>query len=303
MRFRGFDGVDMNPLKSVHLVGKVTIVSSTAGLATAVSFLLEYLRELESGKDRLTSLGFGIVLIVLAGLSIWGLVTGAGLLRFKRWARKSALVLGVLNILFIFPTIEMGRYALWERSGAGRGLGDWLFAGVAALLLLVEGVGVWSLFLLNGQTVKERFRAAPSPVESGAAPISVLVIGCWLIFGALFSLSGLLTRESNTLALTFSPKSWTGIAWCAISILLSLGLGIELLRSRKWAAFGAITYLLLELIHFYWCQIHGVVADNSSLSSSQTVPRIPWVTLGSLTLIVGTAVYFLLTRKKVLSTR
>jgi hypothetical protein len=55
----------------------------------------------------------GFVAALLTVLSLPGLITGIGLLRFRPWARIVGLILGALHLLSIPVGTAMGAYAFW----------------------------------------------------------------------------------------------------------------------------------------------------------------------------------------------
>lgn len=67
--------------------------------------------------DRQVMLITGAVGTVIAGiflvLSVPGLITGIGLLKFRPWARVLAIILGALNLLSFPIGTALGIYALW----------------------------------------------------------------------------------------------------------------------------------------------------------------------------------------------
>jgi len=77
------------------------IVATTAGEQTPVG-LLPFLAGLG------TVIGGAIIV-----LSAIGIIAGAGLLKFKPWARVLALVLGIISLLNVPIGTLLGIYALW----------------------------------------------------------------------------------------------------------------------------------------------------------------------------------------------
>lgn len=59
----------------------------------------------------------GLVAILVAGLivllSVPGIIAGAGLLKFKQWARILALILGLLNLPSFPVGTALGIYTIW----------------------------------------------------------------------------------------------------------------------------------------------------------------------------------------------
>lgn len=91
-------------------LGVMTLLGAACGAALVVG------GGLISGDQTaitVTSIVAVVMVIVLLAVSVPGIIAGAGLLRWKPWARIMALVLAVLNLVsFPFGTI-LGLYALY----------------------------------------------------------------------------------------------------------------------------------------------------------------------------------------------
>ena len=91
-----------------------------------------------------------------AACAVWGLSTGIGTLRRKRWARMSIQLFGVALVLFILPAeFEMWAAPVPVRMKAVR-------YGLYAAQALV---GVWWLFFFNAMKTKRAFAGLPAPAD------------------------------------------------------------------------------------------------------------------------------------------
>lgn len=101
----------------VQILGWLFIVySAVLLLIAAFVFLIVGGAGVLSG-DRLAMLITGAVgtaiAVVFLILSLPGLITGFGLLKFRQWARIVAIILAVLNLLHFPLGTALGVYALW----------------------------------------------------------------------------------------------------------------------------------------------------------------------------------------------
>jgi hypothetical protein len=111
-------------LTHVKVLGILNIVLSALGIMVGVLLLLVFggiaglIGLTDQGDGRMIALpivgGIGALIFILAMVvSIPGIVTGIGLLKFRPWARILGIVISALNILnFPFGT-ALGVYGLW----------------------------------------------------------------------------------------------------------------------------------------------------------------------------------------------
>ena len=91
---------------NIKVLGWLYIVMGALGILTALLLLVILLGTGVVANDRDAMLVLSIVGITIGGIlsvvSLPNIIAGAGLLKFKSWARVVALILGFLN-LFAFP--------------------------------------------------------------------------------------------------------------------------------------------------------------------------------------------------------
>jgi hypothetical protein len=193
---------------------------------------------------------FYLVFVVL------GLATAVGLFRLKPWARLSTLVFSGALILFglllaavfwFLPLIAPSSGQLSD--SAAHGMRQVQFFFVTACLL-VAALGGWWLYYFNRAPVSERFSGQPAAALIGASetarqqarvPISIVLIACLSLLGALSTLSvGLAWRMP---AMFFSVQITGGAArafYIALGLLHAyVGLGLlRLWSSARYLAIG-----------------------------------------------------------------
>lgn len=108
----------------VRLVGILHIIMGGIGLLIAVALLLVFGGIASaiglSGQDKdslmaipiLGSIG-AFLFILIAALSLPGIIAGIGLLQFKNWARILTIVLSVLHLANVPFGTALGVYGLW----------------------------------------------------------------------------------------------------------------------------------------------------------------------------------------------
>ena len=111
-------------VQHIKIIGVLHIIMGGLGLLAAVALLLVFgglagIAGVNAQDNNallavpiLGTIG-GIIFLIIAVLSLPGLICGIGLLQYKNWARILAIVLSVLHLLnFPFGT-ALGAYGLW----------------------------------------------------------------------------------------------------------------------------------------------------------------------------------------------
>ena len=184
----------------------------------------------------------GVVMGVLfAGLGVWGIWTAVGIFRRRGWARISILVfaalltfMGACSLLAIlvmpFPATANVSARVMEYTRWG------IAASYGALAL----IGAWWLVLFNRGATKQYF-AEREPARENARPLSVGIIGWYLLIGAAGAVVGALVHVP---AVFFGVlvTGWLKLAICAALIAAGIYLGIGLLRLHERARLWSIMY-------------------------------------------------------------
>jgi hypothetical protein len=180
-----------------------------------------------------------------AGLSGWGICTAIGIFRRRGWARISILIFAVLltlmsvsaGLMILFMT------ALPTQEGVNQGLTDTMRWGVAGFYGVLGAIGVWWLVLFNLRSTKEYF-VPGAPREPSARPLSISVIGWYLLISSLFLVVGAVFRMP---ALVFGLviTGWGGLAVFTVFAAVQIFLGTGLLHLQERARVGSIGYFCL----------------------------------------------------------
>jgi hypothetical protein len=101
----------------IKVLGWLYIVLGILGILGAVIvFLAVFGGGLISGDRQaiaITGIVATVISVIVLLLSLPGVIVGAGLLRYRPWARVLALVLGILNLPGFPVGTILGAYSLW----------------------------------------------------------------------------------------------------------------------------------------------------------------------------------------------
>ena len=273
--------------------------------------------------------------LVYIAPSVWGISTSVGLFRLRKWARISIIVFSILLILmavfsglmsFLIPTPPV--------QGADPGFFSVFRLVMAGFWLALAAIGTWWLIFFTRSGVKAQFEpsanslpaaafpgAIPGPMRPALSnkpgrPVSLTVIACLLLLGALFMPIAFLMHMPG-IFLTKIVTGWPAAAYYLAITFASLYIGIGLFRLWPLARKVGVVYSVFLLINsavFYLAP--GGVGRMKSLIETQST-MFPWMRLtqtqltlqpdmapamifGGVTglLIVIAQIYFLVSRKE-----
>jgi hypothetical protein len=179
--------------------------------------------------------------VLFAGFGVWGIWTAVAIFRRRAWARISILVLAaflafmgacaLLGVLLIpFPSTPGVSARVMERA-------RW---GIAAFYGALALIGAWWLLLFNTRAAKQYF-AAREPARESARPLSIGIIGWYLLIGAVCTALAALLRMPAML-FGFILTAWSAVAVYTALTAVVIYLGAGLLRLREPARLWSIVY-------------------------------------------------------------
>ncbi|MFZ0641189.1 MAG: hypothetical protein WA020_07320 [Candidatus Acidiferrales bacterium] len=219
---------------------------------------------------------------VALAIAIWGVVTGVGLLRLRRWAWYCVLILSGLLVAEAIRNIVDARKFIRATTGVPtvgpQNMIAFAYFGMAIVTLVPLALGLWWLLLFTRRSVRAQFApgvtldtaysqlafvpSAP-PLASGAQftsprtqlsyrrPVSITVIAVLLLAGAAaFPL--FLFYPANWRVTALFGVVLTGRAVLAVLAFYSaLGvvLGVGLLLLKPWARAAAILYAVVVTVN------------------------------------------------------
>ncbi len=182
-------------------------------------------------------LGLPMAWAMFGLLSAWGITTAIGLFRVRNWARISIVV---FSVFLAFSGLVTGPVMLFIPAPAGAGESFHTVMKITALVYGALGLlgGFW-LYYFNRRATREVFRGT-APSES-TRPLSVSIIGWWLLAAGLLAPVGALTKMPAFIL------AWVLTGWAAVALNLVYGgfgacLGYGLLRLKPLARVGAISW-------------------------------------------------------------
>jgi hypothetical protein len=187
---------------------------------------------------------FGVAMGVLfAGLGVWGIWTAVAIFRRRGWARISMLVFAaLLTLMGVFAVL--GILVMPFPSTPGVSVPDgvmekvrWGIAGSYGALALI---GAWWLVLFNRSATKQYF-VGREPAREGGRPLSIGIIGWYLLIGAVgMPVAAVIRMPAALFGLIVTGWSALAIYTAYTAVVIYLGAG--LLRLRERARLWSIVY-------------------------------------------------------------
>lgn len=251
---------------------------------------------------REAMVGVVIGLAMFGVLGIWGTVTAIGLFRLRNWARVSMIVFSVL--LAFGGLVSAPAMWLLPPPATVPPSFDNFRVVIAAIYGAFGLLGVFWLYYFSRRAAQEAF-GGTSAVESGGRPLSISIIGWWLL------IAGVATVLAAPLRMPGSVFIWIATGWAAATWYVAYGAmyayaGYGLLRlkpiARKVAIWGLCSGAANAFVFFLW---PGADARMAALISHfsfgpQTSPPIHFPALmfvPTTAIGVGLPLWFLITRR------
>jgi hypothetical protein len=252
-----------------------------------------------------------ITAVVFFGCALCGVLTAVGLFRMRRWARISILVIGALLVilcalslvmLLLFPLLDPSLKAI---EGADRVIG--MMIGIYLVPMLL---GLWWLIYFNRAAVKAEFPHGVVPGVGPRRPLSIAVIAWHLIaFGIMMIPFALFAWPAYLFGIVLT--GWTAKLTYFVFGVAQLVVGVGLLKLKPWSHTAAVWFCI-------YAMVHGVVfafLPDKAARLAEFLQHFPpkfrvdtpllkltdsmfWFSAVATWLTFGTALWYLLTRKK-----
>jgi hypothetical protein len=194
------------------------------------------------------------MMVVFAGLAIFGIFTSVGVLQLKNWARISILIWG--GVMAVFCGLALA-FAAFGPIQEPPGPSPISLLYVRILISVVYGIpfliGTWWLWLFNQPRVKEQFLAAPAGEGQPPAapqprcPLPLAILAGFSIFSAGFSLLLPLTNfPINVILFGYRFHGPLGVTLFFLSAGIFLVGAVGMLRLKRWS------YPLILGQYFFW---------------------------------------------------
>jgi hypothetical protein len=210
-------------------------------LAAAAFLLFSPLRNTGLLTPSLVRISGCVMAAVFAASAVWGLCSGIGILRRRHWARISMVVFGALLAFFGGTgALAMLLVPFPMNPDVDPRVAAFARVSIVAFYAAFTAVGAWWLVLFNRQSVK-RYFAEAGPVAETARPVSISIIGWYLIVAAFgTALCGVF--RVPTMLFGAVVTGWTTLAVCTVLTAANLYLGAGLLQLDEQARSWSIVY-------------------------------------------------------------
>jgi len=253
----------MNKWIAIRVSAVLTILGSVATLLFAGVMLWTgfFVPPPETGAEPLVPLKpiMAVLAVFFTAFGVWGFVTAAGIFRRRAWARLSIIVFSVL-------LVGMGGSALLgtlfiklpPNASLTPQMVLYIRLGIGAFYGAMTVVGAWWLLLFNSNRGKQYFAESgagirgtgirgtgiPAGVPETARPLSISIIGWYLLVSTLFTAIAAILRVPGLL---FGAviTGWVALAVYTAFTAVNLYLGTGLLQLQEPARVGSIVYFLI----------------------------------------------------------
>jgi hypothetical protein len=258
------------PSASIIAAAVVEIVGSLlAVLGTAMAFLaFRFLPKPPSNPQLPPAFkaSMEVMMIFFFTLAIFGIFTGAGLLRLKNWARITTLVWGGITAFFSALTLVVALFMPLPRTlNQPPGIDHSIRIIMAISYGIPLVIGIWWLMLFNRKRIAAQFNssrarlapdapilpgesfpyAAPPRSAKSSCPLPVAVVAGFSILGSFSILFVFFTRlPAMIFGLAIHGPLGTWILVLAGALNLIAGIGLLLLK--PWS------HALSLALQFFW---------------------------------------------------
>ena len=254
----------------IRISAVLAILGSVVTLLIAAALLWIAIHAEDS--PNLTRAMLSVLAVFFSGLTVWGILSGAAVLRRRPWARASMLIFAVL-------LVGMGISALigilFIRMPQSSGLADrpvlnirlWIASCYAGLTV----IGAWWLLLFSSPHAKLYF-SQPPPSVVRAAPVSIDIIGwCLLLSAVVTAVAAILRVPALVFGAVFS--NWASLVIYTACTAVQIYLGTGLLGRQEPARLASIAYFGCVLINLLaWAVMPGFASRTQALL--ENMPRI-----------------------------
>jgi hypothetical protein len=211
-----------------------------AGMMTWGMFHARPPREMAMPPVALKAFGAAMG-VLFAGIGVWGIWTAVGIFRRRGWARISILVFAaLLTFMGACAVLALLVMPFPSTPGVSSRVMEYSRWGIAAFYGALAVIGVWWLVLFNTGATKQYF-AERGPARESARPLSIGIIGWYLLIGAVgMPLVAVFRMPAVFFGLIVT--GWSAVAVYAAYTAAVIYLGAGLLRLHERARRLSIVY-------------------------------------------------------------
>jgi len=203
--------------------------------------------------------------VFFIALAVWGILTAVGLIRLRRWARYSILIIGGLLAVFSFiqflvmllmmlvplplpPNVDASQIQTVHATTR-------IIFGVMAIFHgIVCAVGVSWLIYFNRQKVRDAFNSAAGTVVESSRPILISVLAVLNLIGAVFCLMFMFI-PLPAFIFGWLLDGWGKVALYFVFAALAGSVGIGLWQLKEW---GRLLALAMQAFGVVYCGVYLV---------------------------------------------
>jgi hypothetical protein len=277
--------VGVTVIAVLSLLGSALVLAM--GILMAVTIAMAFSSPMPQTEVPIPPAFFKAIMVIVPLFyllpAVWGIFTGIGLLRLKNWARISIIVFSVLLIVFgVFGAMSALIFVLMPipnmpNDDVGQSVMTVVRIFMVAFALAEVGVGIWWLVFFNRAKVKSQFvspqalfpaavqyqaadaaqpppvpqvlPAAPLPTSNAPVrPLSITIIGWYLIVVSLFIPAGLIMR-APAVAFTLLLTGWQAVVYTLAMTAVLVYVGVGLLRLKPAARLVGIGYCVYSALN------------------------------------------------------
>jgi hypothetical protein len=313
----------------------VIIGSAFTILGGAMMVLGSLFLSKSSPAANVPNLGFFVVIeaVMFSGFGGWGLAAGIGLINLKQWARISILVFAAILVFISLPAAALIAVIPFPNTNDPNLSSTFMSImriGMVLFYAMFAALGCFWLYFFNKQSVKAQFQVKQPALESAAGtpigapgasrarPLSITIIGWFLLIGSALAPLGLLFNSAFfsgvQLPLYFLGFFFFGrsaflilILWMTAQIVAAVGL----LKLKNWGLLATIGLQCLTVVNAAllvgipanrarFQQIMETISTSTNSRMPQPVPFVfpIWIGFASSLPIVFVILWFLITRRQ-----
>jgi hypothetical protein len=255
------------------------------------------------GQGPMIALG---LICYLAG-GAFGLITGAGLLKLREWARVATLIFSGFGIMISIFMLAV--FLLMPIPPSPQATPQFMFTFrlITSLIVLVPAsTSLWWLIYFLTAGAKAQF--AGEFVEGARGlPMSMKIIGWYLLIASVFTPIGTLQYGLGVFLIWIlhPPASY---AWSAVLAIWGIFSGIGLLKRRRWGWNCTVAFQIFGLISLACTAakpemmtriMAAVAASNPNHAIPPFAPSVNFVrvVMGFSLALTGVILWFLVARR------
>jgi len=270
--------------------------------------------------------------VMFSGFGGWGLAAGIGLINLKQWARISMLVFAAILVFISLPAAVLLAVIPFPSANDPNLPSNFMpimRTGMVLFYAMFAALGCFWLYFFNKQSVKAQFQVKQPALESAAGtpiaapgasrarPLSITIIGWFLLIGSALAPLGLLFNSAFFSGAQF-PLYFLGffffgrsaslilIVWITAQIVAAVGL----LKLKNWGLLATIGLQCLTVVNsallvgipanrarFQQIMEAMIASINSRMPQPVSFVFPIWIGFASSMPIVFVILWFLITRR------